>query len=58
MRTFNATVRSGFTGNDGKIRLWVQPDGRGRDPVQVIHDVALEESKRVRLDGLQIVEVQ
>lgn len=56
MKPFNATVTGGFQGRDGKIRLTVKPD-RG-DPLQVIHDVALDEGKRVKLDGAQIVGVQ
>jgi hypothetical protein len=56
MTPFNATVIGGFTGRDGVIRLWVKPD-KG-EPRQVIHDVALDEGKRVRLDGGVIVEVQ
>jgi len=58
MTPFNATVESGFTGRDGKIRLWVIPDGRGREPRMIEYPVALPEGKRVRLDGAAIVEVQ
>jgi len=56
MTPFNATVIGGFEGRDGVIRLWVRPD-KG-DPRQVIHDVPLNEGKRVKLDGGVIVEVQ
>lgn len=56
MNRFNATVTGGFTGRDGKIRLWVRPD-KG-EPRQVIHDTALDEGKRVRLDGGRIEAVQ
>lgn len=56
MTPFNATVTGGFTGRDGKIRLWVRPD-KG-EPRQVIHPEVLDEGKRVRLDGAQIVGVQ
>ena len=56
MTPFNATVIGGFMGRDGVIRLWVKPD-KG-DPVQMLHDVALDEGKRVKLDGAQIVGVQ
>lgn len=55
-RPFNATVLSGFQNRAGEFVHWVRPD-RG-DPVQVKHFEALPESKRVRLVGLRIEEVQ
>ena len=56
MTPYNATVTSGFIGRDGRPRLWVKPD-KG-DARQVLHDVVLDEGKRVKLDGAQIVGVQ
>lgn len=56
MNPFNATVTGGFIGRDGKIRLTVKPD-KG-EPRQVVFDRELDEGKRVKLDGAQIVGVQ
>ena len=56
MKPFNATVLSGFRNRAGEFVHWVRPD-KG-DAVQVKFHAALPESKRVRLDGPRIVEVQ